>query len=76
MDAVAANQVLGEEIRWIFFTAYLEQFKGFTAHFLLNPQTLGINVSEFAEALPPADSYGCCAVCPDTHRKFYTYVFQ
>ena len=72
MDAVAADQVLGEEVSRVLFTAYLEQVKGFTAHFLLDPQTLGIYVSEFAEALPPADSNGRCAVGPDTHRKFYT----
>ena len=76
VDAVSADQVLGEEICRVLFTADLEEFDLLAAHFLLDPKALGIDVPQFTQPLSSTDSDSRRAVCPDTHGEFYADIAQ
>ena len=68
--SVTAQRVLGEEIGRIYLTGDLSQIHASRPDGLLDPEGMGVEVSEFTQTLAVADPYRCTGVCPDTNREF------
>ena len=66
LDLLFAGKMLGKQICWIHFTAYLTQLNRLVSDLLLDPQTLGVDVSQLPQAPASADPHGHCGVCPDS----------
>ncbi len=59
-----AEAVLGEQIGWIHFAGDFAEIDASETDGLLDPQGVGIQVAELAEALPVADTYSPAGVGP------------
>ena len=62
---LSAEAVFGEEVSWVGFSSYLPQVDSAEPHSLLNPQGVGVEMTELAEALPIADADGRTGIGPD-----------
>ena len=49
VDLLAARQVFGEEIRWVDLAPYLADLDRSRPHFLLDPQSVSLEMAELAE---------------------------
>ena len=50
VDLLAARQVFCEEVRWVDLTPYLADLDRSRPHFLLDPQSVSLEMTELAEA--------------------------
>ena len=72
--ALPAQAVFGEEVSWVGFSSYLPQVDSAEPYGLLNPQSVGVEMTELAEALPVADANGCTGIGPDAQARRYAEI--
>ena len=61
--------MLGEQIRGILLPKHLFELQSPATDGLLDPQRVGVQVSQFSEALPGTDAKGRRGVRPDPQRR-------
>ena len=68
--------VFGEQVCRVDFARDFTQVDTPEADGLLDPQGVGIQVSQFAKALPVANAYGCAGIRPHAQIDTYTKVAE
>ena len=71
-----AQAVFGKQICRIYFACNFAEVDATEADGLLDPESMGIQMPKFAEALPVADAYSRAGICPHAQVGFYTKVAE
>ena len=76
LKPVAAEAVLRQQVCWVLLSKRFSEVDAPSTDGLLDPQRVGVEVPQLAQALSGTNAYGSARVGPYSKMRLYSQVFE